>query len=56
MSDEELMKEAREAFELAADAEPEKRREALDDLRLAARARSGRSRFGGSGSSKGGSC
>lgn len=35
MSDDELIREAREAFELAADAEAENRREALDDLRFA---------------------
>ena len=35
MSDDEIIKEAREAFELAADAEAENRREALDDLRFA---------------------
>lgn len=35
MSDDEILKEAREAFELAADAEAENRREALDDLRFA---------------------
>lgn len=35
MSDDDLIKEAREAFELAADAEAENRREALDDLRFA---------------------
>jgi hypothetical protein len=35
LSDDEILKEAREAFELAADAEAENRREALDDLRFA---------------------
>ncbi|MCR5879425.1 portal protein [Phenylobacterium sp. J367] len=35
MSDEDLIKEAREAFELAADAEAENRRDALDDLKFA---------------------
>lgn len=35
MSDDDLIREAREAFELAADAEAENRREALDDLRFA---------------------
>ncbi|RAK60873.1 hypothetical protein DJ021_14160 [Phenylobacterium hankyongense] len=35
MSDDDILKEAREAFELAADAEAENRREALDDLRFA---------------------
>ncbi|WP_297693907.1 portal protein [Phenylobacterium sp.] len=35
MSDDEIIREAREAFELAADAEAENRREALDDLRFA---------------------
>ncbi|WP_394764284.1 portal protein [Phenylobacterium sp.] len=35
MSDDEIIKEAREAFERAADAEAENRREALDDLRFA---------------------
>jgi len=35
LSDDELLKEAREAFQLAADAEAENRREALDDLRFA---------------------
>jgi Phage P22-like portal protein len=35
LSDDEIIKEAREAFELAADAEAENRREALDDLRFA---------------------
>ena len=35
MSDDEILEEAREAFELAADAEAENRREALDDLRFA---------------------
>ncbi len=35
MSDDKLIREAREAFELAADAEAENRREALDDLRFA---------------------
>jgi len=33
----EILKEAREAFELAADHEAENRRAALDDLRLARR-------------------
>jgi hypothetical protein len=35
LSDDEIIKEAREAFELAADAEAETRRDALDDLRFA---------------------
>ena len=35
MSDDEILKTAREAFELAAEAEAENRREALDDLRFA---------------------
>ncbi|MFC3070522.1 portal protein [Phenylobacterium soli] len=35
MSDDEIIREAREAFELAADSEAENRREALDDLRFA---------------------
>ncbi|WP_205854196.1 portal protein [Phenylobacterium kunshanense] len=35
MSDDEILAEAREAFALAADAEAENRREALDDLRFA---------------------
>ena len=35
MSDDEILKDAREAFELAAEAEAENRREALDDLRFA---------------------
>ena len=35
LSDDEIIKEAREAFERAADAEAENRREALDDLRFA---------------------
>lgn len=35
LSDDDILKEAREAFELAADAEAENRREALDDLRFA---------------------
>ncbi|THD80625.1 MAG: hypothetical protein E7812_07805 [Phenylobacterium sp.] len=35
MPDDEILQEAREAFELAADAEAENRREALDDLRFA---------------------
>ena len=35
MSDDDIIREAREAFELAADAEAENRREALDDLRFA---------------------
>jgi hypothetical protein len=35
LSDDEIIKEAREAFELAADAEAENRRDALDDLRFA---------------------
>lgn len=35
MSDDDILKEAREAFERAADAEAENRREALDDLRFA---------------------
>ncbi len=35
MSDEEIIREAREAFELAAEAEADMRREALDDLRFA---------------------
>jgi len=35
LSDDEILKEAREAFERAADAEAENRREALDDLRFA---------------------
>jgi len=35
LSDDEIIKEAREAFELAAEAEAENRREALDDLRFA---------------------
>jgi hypothetical protein len=35
LSDEELIREAREAFEMAADAEAENRREALEDLRFA---------------------
>ena len=35
LSDDEIIREAREAFELAADAEAENRREALDDLRFA---------------------
>jgi hypothetical protein len=35
LSDHEIIREAREAFERAADAEAENRREALDDLRFA---------------------
>lgn len=35
MSDDEIIREAREAFELVADAEAENRRDALDDLRFA---------------------
>ena len=35
LSDDEIIREARDAFELAADAEAENRREALDDLRFA---------------------
>lgn len=35
MSDDEILKDAREAFALAADAEAENRRDALDDLRFA---------------------
>jgi hypothetical protein len=35
LSDDEILREAREAFERAADAEAENRREALDDLRFA---------------------
>ena len=35
MSDDDILEEAREAFQLAADAEAENRREALDDLRFA---------------------
>jgi hypothetical protein len=35
VSDDDLIREAREAFDLAADAEAENRREALDDLRFA---------------------
>jgi len=35
LSDDDLIREAREAFDLAADAEAENRREALDDLRFA---------------------
>jgi len=35
LSDDEILKTAREAFELAAEAEAENRREALDDLRFA---------------------
>ncbi|MBS0332444.1 MAG: hypothetical protein JSS35_06725, partial [Proteobacteria bacterium] len=35
MSDDDILKDAREAFELAAEAEAENRREALDDLRFA---------------------
>lgn len=35
LSDDDLIREAREAFQLAADAEAENRREALDDLRFA---------------------
>ena len=35
MSDDEILRQAREAFELAADAEAENRRDALDDLRFA---------------------
>src|SRR5690242_21732199 len=35
LSDDDIIKQAREAFELAADAEAENRREALDDLRFA---------------------
>ena len=35
MSDDEILEEARAAFQLAADAEAENRREALDDLRFA---------------------
>jgi hypothetical protein len=35
LSDDEIIKQAREAFELAAEAEGENRREALDDLRFA---------------------
>jgi hypothetical protein len=35
LSDDDILKEAREAFELAADAEAENRRDALDDLRFA---------------------
>jgi len=35
LSDDEIIREAREAFDRAADAEAENRREALDDLRFA---------------------
>jgi hypothetical protein len=35
LSDDEIIREAREAFERAADFEAENRREALDDLRFA---------------------
>ncbi len=35
MSDDDILEEARGAFQLAADAEAENRREALDDLRFA---------------------
>ena len=35
MSDDDILKEAREAFERAADAEAENRRDALDDLKPA---------------------
>jgi len=35
LSDDEIIREAREAFDLAANAEAENRREALDDLRFA---------------------
>ncbi|WP_296598706.1 hypothetical protein [Phenylobacterium sp.] len=35
MSDRDILEEAKAAFELAADAEAENRREALDDLRFA---------------------
>ncbi len=35
MSDDDILAEAREAFQLAADAEAENRREALDDIRFA---------------------
>src|SRR6478735_7698816 len=35
LSDDDILREAREAFERAADAEAENRREALDDLRFA---------------------
>uniref|UniRef100_UPI0039837653 portal protein n=1 Tax=Phenylobacterium sp. TaxID=1871053 RepID=UPI0039837653 len=35
MSDDDTLKDAREAFELAAEAEAENRRDALDDLRFA---------------------
>jgi hypothetical protein len=35
LSDDDLISEARDAFQLAADAEAENRREALDDLRFA---------------------
>ena len=35
MSDEEILAEARVAFQLAADAEAQTRREALDDIRFA---------------------
>ena len=35
LSDDDILEEARAAFELAADAEAENRREALDDLRFA---------------------
>jgi len=35
LSDDEIIREAREAFELAADYEAENRRDALDDLRFA---------------------
>jgi hypothetical protein len=35
LSDDDILREAREAFELAADHEAENRREALDDLRFA---------------------
>ena len=35
MSDDDILKEAREAFERAADAEAENRRDALDDLKFA---------------------
>src|SRR5207244_2421184 len=35
LSDDDLIKEARDAFQLAADAEAENRRDALDDIRFA---------------------
>jgi hypothetical protein len=35
LSDDDILAEAREAFQLAADAEAENRREALDDIRFA---------------------